>query len=100
MAKVIDRRKRAMGGYSKRSVSQIEHIAVHYSATQAGNSDAFERYWKNSRGWQTGGYHEVILLNGDVELNYDPTVISNGVLNYNTSTYNMCYVGDGQPNAK
>src|SRR5690625_2635208 len=100
MAKIIDRRKNAIGGHSKRSVNQIKNIAVHYSATATGNSDAFERFWKNSRGWQTGGYHEVVLLNGDVELNYDPTVISNGVYGHNTSTYNICYVGNGQPNAK
>src|SRR5690625_4396516 len=100
MSKIIDRRKVAMGGNSKRNVSQIKNIAVHYSATATGNSKAFENYWKNSRGWKTGGYHEVVLLNGDVELNYDPTVITNGVLNHNTSTYHICYVGDSQPNSK
>jgi len=100
MTKVIDRRKIAMGGNSKRKVSQIKNIAVHYSATATGNTANFENYWKNSRGWKTGGYHEVVLLNGDVELNYNPTVISNGVYGHNTSTYNICYVGDGQPNAK
>src|SRR5690625_3227789 len=98
MTKVIDRRKIAMGGNSKRNVSQIKNIAIHYSATKSGNTANFENYWKNSRGWKTGGYHEVVLLNGDVELNYDPTVITNGVLNHNTATYNICYVGDGQPN--
>ena len=98
--KVIDRRKQSLGGHSKRSVSQIKNIAVHYSATKEGSSSAFENFWKNSRGWQTGGYHEVVLLNGNVELNYDPTVISNGVYGHNTSTYNICYVGDGKPNSK
>lgn len=87
-----------MGGHSKRKVSQIKNIAVHYSATATGTSKAFENFWKNSRGWKTGGYHEVVLLDGSVELNYDPTTISNGVANHNTSTYHICYVGDGQPN--
>src|SRR5690625_3826390 len=100
MTKIIDRRKIAMGGNSKRKVSQIKNIAVHYSATSSGNTAAFERFWKGSRGWVTGGYHEVVLLNGDVELNYDPTVISNGVKGHNLSTYHICYVGNGQPNAK
>lgn len=98
MGKIIDRRKIAMGGHSKRSVSQINNIAVHYSATAAGSSSAFENYWKTSRGWVTGGYHEVVLINGDVELNYNPTAIVNGVYGHNTSTYHICYVGDGQPN--
>lgn len=98
MAKVIDRRKVSMGGHSKRSINQIKNIAVHYSATASGSTRAFENFWKG-KGWQTGGYHEVVLLNGDVELNYDPTVISNGVKGHNTSTYNICYVGNGQPTA-
>lgn len=98
IVKVIDRRKIAMGGYSKRTMNQIRNIAVHYSATSTGNSTAFERFWKSSRGWTTGGYHEVVLRNGDVEVNYDPTVISNGVSGHNTSTYHLCYVGAGQPN--
>src|SRR5699024_2121132 len=100
MVKIIDRRKISMGGHSKRQIKHIKNIAVHYSATKDGNTAAFEGCWKGSRGWVTGGYHEVVLLNGDVELNYDPTVISNGVYGHNTSTYNICYVGDGQPNAK
>src|SRR5699024_6314771 len=99
MAKVIDRRKQAMGGHSKRQIKHIKDIAVHYSATATGNTKAFERFWKG-KGWVTGGYHEVVLLDGSVELNYDPTVITNGVLGHNTSTYNICYVGDGQPNSK
>ena len=99
MSKVIDKRKQAMGGHSKRQVKHIRNTAVHYSATKEGSTAAFERFWKG-KGWITGGYHEVILTNGDVELNYDPTVITNGVLGHNTSTYNICYVGDGQPNSK
>jgi len=96
--KIIDRRQIAMGGQSKRTVNQIKNIAIHYSATITGHTDSFEKYWKNNRGWTTGGYHEVILVNGDVELNYRPTVISNGVKGHNISTYHICYVGASQPN--
>lgn len=98
MVKIIDRRNIAMGGGSKRKVSNITQIAIHYSATATGNSSSFENFWKNSRGWVTGGYHEVVLLDGTVELNYNANVISNGVLNHNSKTYNMCYVGAGAPN--
>ncbi|HLS66018.1 MAG TPA: N-acetylmuramoyl-L-alanine amidase [Pseudogracilibacillus sp.] len=94
---VIDRRKIAIGGNSRRSVKQITHIAIHYSATAVGNSKSFETYWRQGRNWTTGGYHEVVLRDGDVELNYDPTVITNGVLGYNVQTYHICYVGDGLP---
>ncbi len=99
MAKIIDRRNKSMGGNSKRSVNQITNIAVHYSATATGNTTSFENFWKNTHGWDTGGYHEVILTNGDVELNYDANVISNGVGGQNTRMYNICYVGDGVPNS-
>jgi N-acetylmuramoyl-L-alanine amidase CwlA len=98
--KIIDRRKQAMGGSSKRSTSQIKNISVHYSATTDGDTASFERYWKDTHGWNTGGYHEAILTNGNIELNYDANVISNGVGGQNTRMYNICYVGAGNPNAK
>src|SRR5690625_2907076 len=100
MSKIIDRRNKSMGGGSKRSINQIKNIAVHYSATPTGNTASFEDYWKGTHKWNTGGYHEVVLTNGDVELNYDPNVISNGVGGENTRMYNICYVGSGRPNAK
>lgn len=99
MAKIIDKRGKSMGGNSKRSVNQITNIAIHYSATATGNTASFENFWKNTHGWTTGGYHEVILTNGDVELNYNADTISNGVGGQNTRMYNICYVGAGVPNA-
>jgi len=96
MVKIIDRRKQSLGGNNKRKTSQIKNIAVHYSGTKQGNSSSFENTWKQK--WSTGGYHEVILLNGVVELNYSPNVVSNGVGGQNTRMYNICYVGDGLPN--
>lgn len=100
MVKIIDRRKISLGGRDKRVLNRIKNIAVHYSATATGSSSAFESYWKNTKKWNTGGYHEVVLVNGDVELNYDANTISNGVGGQNTSMYNICYVGNGVPNAK
>lgn len=100
MAKVIDRRNKSMGGNDKRAVSNITGVGIHYSATKQGHTASFENHWKNTRGWITGGYHEVILLNGDVELNYNADTISNGVYGHNSRIYNICYVGDGKPNAK
>lgn len=96
---IIDRRSKSMGGNDKRAISRITNIAVHYSATSSGNTAAFERFWKGNHGWNTGGYHEVVLTNGDVELNYNADTISNGVGGQNTRMYNICYVGDGAPNA-
>src|SRR5699024_9493916 len=100
MTKIIDRRKISLGGHSKRAISQIKNIAIHHSGTSSGNSSTFERHWKSNNGWGTGGYHEVVMLNGDVELNYNADTISNGVGGQNTRMYNICYVGAGQPNVK
>lgn len=103
MSKVIDLRKRMPGGASKRREDQIRKIGVHYSGTKSGNALIFARHHTTPRpnglGWSTSGYNEVILLNGDVEICYDPNVITNGVLGHNPTTYNICYVGDGLPNA-
>ncbi|WP_218143804.1 peptidoglycan recognition protein family protein [Planococcus faecalis] len=47
------------------------------------------------KGWGTGGYHEIILRDGSVQLCYDPIEITNGVANHNTNIYHICVVGNG-----
>ncbi|NIK11205.1 peptidoglycan recognition protein family protein [Alkalibacillus almallahensis] len=89
-----DLRGKTMGGHSKRSLNQVNFIVRHHSATQSGDVFKFEDYWK-SKGWQTGGYHEVILRDGDFQLNYDENVITNGVGGHNTESYHICLVGNG-----
>jgi hypothetical protein len=68
----------------------------------------FENWWRNLGSGMgnppVGGYHEVILANGDVEINYNPTQISHGVASQNDDSYHICVVGDfrvngAQPNA-
>lgn len=94
MTTVIDRRKTAMGAGtgSKRALTAITKIARHWSGGSSGNSSSFENYWKNTLKWSKGGYHEVILRNGDVEQNYDPTESTNGVGGHNSYIYNICLV--------
>lgn len=78
-----------------RPLSAIKNIARHYSATKTGNWASFWRYWNGTRGWGTGGYHEIILPNGTVELCYDSEEIINGVGGQNSYIYNICFVSDG-----
>ena len=93
MAKVINLIGRTMGGKDKRN--KITKIARHHSATSTGDVFSFENYWKNARKWNTGGYHEVILRNGDVQVCYAPETVSNGVYGHNQTAYNICLVGNG-----
>ncbi|MFD2658638.1 N-acetylmuramoyl-L-alanine amidase [Gracilibacillus thailandensis] len=92
MAKIQDLRGKTMGGNSKRST--IKNIARHHSATDVGDVFSFQRHWK-SLGWVTGGYHEVILRDGTVQLNYDSNVVTNGIYGHNNTTYHICLVGNG-----
>ena len=95
MAKIQDIRNRTQRTNGTRSVSQIKYIIRHHSATDTGNFDSFWSFWKSVRGWGTGGYHEIILRDGTVQLCYDPHEITNGVGNFNTPTYHICLVGNG-----
>lgn len=78
-----------------RELSVIKNIARHHSATTDGNWEAFWRHWNGTLKWGTGGYHEIILRDGTVELCYDPEEITNGVGSQNSYIYNICLVGDG-----
>lgn len=83
-----------------RNQSAVKRIAIHWSGTATGDWTSFSNYWRNSLGWHTAGYHELIALNGDVTVAYPPTTITNGVGGQNHDTYNICYVGNtGQPTA-
>lgn len=93
MAKIINLIGRTMGGKDKRN--KITKIARHHSATSTGDVFSFENYWKNTRKWNTGGYHEVILRNGDVQVCYTPETVTNGVYGHNQTAYHICLVGNG-----
>lgn len=95
MAKIQDLRSITPRSNSTRSESQIKFIARHHSATTTGDWYTFWPHWNKSRGWGTGGYAEIILRDGTVQLCYDPHEVTNGVANHNTSVYNICIVGNG-----
>lgn len=97
MTKIVDLRgdSRIMGPTNpNRSVAGITKIARHHSATATGDVWAFQNHWRNL-GWGTGGYHEIILRDGSVQLIYRDNVTTNGVGNHNSYTYHICLVGSG-----
>ncbi|OTO14155.1 hypothetical protein A5882_002580 [Enterococcus sp. 4E1_DIV0656] len=98
MTKIVDLRgdSRIMGPTNpNRSVAGITKIARHHSATASGNVWAFQNHWRGTLGWGTGGYHEIILRDGSVQLIYRDNVTTNGVGNHNSKTYHICVVGNG-----
>ena len=98
--RTIDRRNQALGRTiaRTRNVNDIRRVAIHHSATASGSTAAFENTWRNSPSMgapnAVGGYHEIILLNGDMELNYNPTQIVHGVGGQNADTHHICVVGN------
>src|SRR5699024_5006567 len=95
MVKIHDIRHETPKRSSRRNVSTINKIARHHSATTAGD---FWSFWNNrwkGLGWITGGYHEIILRDGSVQLCYDANMVTNGVKGHNQRTYHICVVGNG-----
>lgn len=96
MVKIQDIRKLTAPSKTSRKISTITKIARHHSATSSGDYFSF---WKNrwkGIGWTKGGYHEIILPDGTVQLCYDPQYPTNGILNHNLNTYHICLVGNGE----
>lgn len=95
MSKIQDVRNQMPFGNPTRKIEQIKKVARHHSATTSGDVFAFlNGRWKDL-GWKTGGYHEVILRDGTVQLCYNPSQVTNGVGGHNTNVYNICLVGNG-----
>ena len=97
---IIDLTRQSMGWNnppSTRNTNQIRRLGIHHSATTVGNQRIFENHWRNL-GWTVGGYHEIILPNGDVEICYAPTTIVNGVGDHNGDTYHIAMVGNFRTN--
>lgn len=95
MVKIHDIRHETPKRSSRRKISSIRKIARHHSATAQGD---FWSFWNNrwkGLGWITGGYHEIILRDGSVQLCYDADMVTNGVKNHNSTTYHICLVGNG-----
>ena len=84
---INDRRASALGGQSKdRNRSAITTIGWHYSAVMRSVRKfitGHEAYWRDSLGWDRGGYHFYIDADGNIWQNYDYERITWGVYNNN-----------------
>lgn len=97
---MIDRRKRALGypghgAYAKRNKSAIKNIVWHYTATtHMGDGEQViknhENYWRNTHGWDIGGYHFYISRNNPkIYWNYDLEKVTYGAGSVNPRTMHI-----------
>lgn len=95
---IKDRRNSAMGGQANnRSRSAITHIAWHYTAVARANNrtiESHEAYWKNTHGWDRGGYHYYIDSQGVLHWNYNYERITWGVASNNDYTVHISLEGN------
>lgn len=77
-----------------RPISSIRNVVRHHSGTDIGDKWIFSNHWRNL-GWLKGGYHEIILRDGTVQLIYPDNWVVNGALNHNPTSYHICLVGNG-----
>ncbi|AXY24896.1 hypothetical protein CL176_02025 [Suicoccus acidiformans] len=97
---MTDRRRQALGypshgAYTKRSLSAIKQIVWHYTATtHAGDAmdviKAHEHFWRNTHGWEIGGYHFYIDRQGKIVQNYDLSIVTYGAGRLNPQLVHVC----------
>jgi N-acetylmuramoyl-L-alanine amidase len=80
----------------------IKYIAIHCTATQQNASvAAIQRYWKDSLGWKSPGYHLLIEPNGTINRLLDFNKVANGVKGFNNHSIHISYIGgitkEGKP---
>lgn len=95
---IKDRRNSAMGGQANnRSRSAITHIAWHYTAVARANNrtiESHENYWRDTHGWDRGGYHYYIDSQGVLHWNYNYERITWGVASNNDYTVHVSLEGN------
>jgi N-acetylmuramoyl-L-alanine amidase len=72
--------------------TDIKYIVIHCSAGFAGR-EGIERFWKETLGWKSPGYHRLIETDGKVHCLSDFHLPTNGVKGFNSQSIHICYVG-------
>lgn len=72
----------------------ITHIVLHCTATaQTAKVDSILKYWKNTLGWKSPGYHHIIKADGEVIDLLPIDQVSNGVAGHNARSIHISYIG-------
>ena len=72
--------------------SDVKYIVIHCSAGFAGR-EGIERYWKETLGWKSPGYHRLVETDGTIHSLAGFKSQVNGVRGYNDKAIHICYVG-------
>ncbi|MCL1990003.1 MAG: N-acetylmuramoyl-L-alanine amidase [Defluviitaleaceae bacterium] len=98
----MDRRNQALGrGPDERQLNAITRIVIHHSGNPTNgnhlNTALFENGWRNNPAMGApharGGYHEVVLFNGNVEINMQDRRMVWGARDQNGHTWHICVTG-------
>ena len=100
---VRNRISSALGsGPNDRSLNSITQIVIHHSANPTNgnhlNTATFENHWRGNTGMgfpndNRGGYHEVVLFNGNVEVNMQDERRTWGAAGQNGHTWHIAVTG-------
>lgn len=71
---------------------RIDYIVIHCSAG-FGDVASIRRYWKETLGWKSDGYHRFILTTGEIVPLMNIADVSNGVKGYNSNSVHISYQG-------
>jgi N-acetylmuramoyl-L-alanine amidase len=71
---------------------KINNIVIHCTAGY-GDLEAMKRFWKNTLGWRSPGYHLVVDLDGKIHEVQPLEKPSNGVKGHNSDSIHISYIG-------
>jgi N-acetylmuramoyl-L-alanine amidase len=73
---------------------KITHIVIHCTGGPQNQTVAqIQRYWRESLGWKSPGYHVIILPDGSTQILQDYEKKTNGVAGHNANSIHICYIG-------
>lgn len=73
---------------------KINFITIHCTATQqSAKVSSIQRYWKETLGWRSPGYHKIIEASGNVVTLAPDSAVCNGVAGHNSDSLHVSYIG-------
>lgn len=86
----------------KINMREIRFIVLHCTATPKNTKiSSIQRYWRETMGWKSPGYHYIIKDDGEAVQLLDESLVSNGVAGFNQHSIHISYIGgindNGQP---